>query len=280
VRLDGLRVALGTMHGKDTAIAPALARLGITVIVPDDLDTDRFGTFTGEIPRAGEIEDAARAKARAAISATGLPIALASEGSYGPHPVIPFVPLGQELILWRDETLGYEVIERVFDETPCFDHVETATARDANAFLERIGFPETAIVAAPATQPTAPVAKGVRDPEALTSAIAQAVEASANGLALLQTDMRAHMNPRRMATIGRLAEALARRLATACPQCDAPGFGRMRTQPGLPCEACGLPTDLVAREIHGCGACGHSESRARSDGRTSASAATCPLCNP
>jgi len=280
VRLDGLRVALGTMHGKDAAIAPALARLGITVIVPDDLDTDRFGTFTGEIPRAGEIEDAARAKARAAISATGLPIALASEGSYGPHPVIPFVPLGQELILWRDETLGYEVIERVFDETPCFDHVETASARDAGAFLERIGFPETAIVAAPATQPTAPVAKGVRDAEALTSAIARAAEVSGNGLALLQTDMRAHMNPRRMATIGRLAEALARRLATACPGCDAPGFGRMRTQPGLPCEACGLPTDLVAREIHGCGACDYTESRARSDGRTSASAATCPLCNP
>ncbi len=278
--LSGLRAALGTMHGKEAAIAPALARLGIAVIVPGDIDTDRFGTFSGEIPRAGEIEDAARAKALAAVTATGLPIGIASEGSYGPHPVIPFVPLGQELILWRDETRGYEVIERVFDETPCFDQFETATARDAGAFLDRVGFPETAIVAAPATQPAAPVAKGVRDAETLASAIAQAVEASGNGLALLQTDMRAHMNPRRMATIGRLSEALARRLATACPGCDAPGFGRLRTEAGLPCEACGLPTDHVAREIHGCGACGHTESHARSDGRASASAATCPLCNP
>ncbi|NHB77752.1 hypothetical protein [Rhodobacter calidifons] len=57
------RVALGTMHGKAAAIAPPLARLGIAVVVPEGLDTDRFGTFTGEVPRAGGMVEAARAKA-------------------------------------------------------------------------------------------------------------------------------------------------------------------------------------------------------------------------
>ena len=47
------RVALGTMHGKAAAIAPPLARLGIALVVPEGLDTNRFGTFTGETPRHG-----------------------------------------------------------------------------------------------------------------------------------------------------------------------------------------------------------------------------------
>ena len=39
------RVALGTMHGKAVVIAPPLSALGIGVVVPEGLDTDRFGTF-------------------------------------------------------------------------------------------------------------------------------------------------------------------------------------------------------------------------------------------
>jgi len=74
------RAALGTMHGKAAAIVPPLARLGITLVVPKRLDTDRFGTFTAEVPRKGTMDDAARTKARAAIAATGLPVGIASEG--------------------------------------------------------------------------------------------------------------------------------------------------------------------------------------------------------
>jgi len=53
------RAALRTMHGKAAAIAPPLARLGITLVVPKGLDTDRFGTFTAEVPRKGTMDDAA-----------------------------------------------------------------------------------------------------------------------------------------------------------------------------------------------------------------------------
>jgi len=50
------------------------------------VDTDQFGTFTGEVARTGAPADAARAKARLAMSVTGLPYGLASEASYGPLP--------------------------------------------------------------------------------------------------------------------------------------------------------------------------------------------------
>ena len=48
--------------------------------------------------------------------------------------------------------------------------------------------------------------------DALAAAIGQAAAKSANGRAFLQTDMRAHMNPRRMEIIAGLAARLAQRL--------------------------------------------------------------------
>ena len=48
------RVALGTMHGKEAVIAPPLAALGVTVVLAE-VETDRFGTFSGDVPRAGSM---------------------------------------------------------------------------------------------------------------------------------------------------------------------------------------------------------------------------------
>jgi len=280
MKLKGLRAALGTMHGKEAAIAPPLARLGVEVIVPDGLDTDRFGAFTGEVPRAGTMMEAARAKAQAAISATGLAAGIASEGSYGPHPVVPFAAFGHELILWRDEAGGLEIVETLVDDAPSYGHEEVASIGEADAFLTRIGFPESGVIVAPADLPNRPVAKGVRERAALARAIDAAVHCSREGRAMVQTDMRAHLNPRRMQTIARLADALARRLATPCPACDAPGFGRLRVEAGLPCGGCGLPADMIAREIFGCAACGHEQPRPRPDGLTAADPRYCAFCNP
>lgn len=157
------RAALGTMHGKAAAIAPPLARLGITLVVPEELDTDRFGTFTAEITRTGTMEDAARAKAHAAIAATGLSIGIASEGAYGPHPFIPFLPIGREELLWQDVETSQEVIERFTDPAPCYDHVTVSSADEATAFLARIGFPRTAVIVAPVGEGSVPVAKGLQE---------------------------------------------------------------------------------------------------------------------
>jgi hypothetical protein len=89
--MDGLPdiVALGTIHGKEHAVAPPLATIGVAVLLAD-LKTDRFGTFAGDVARTGTMLDAARAKAHAASKATGLPVARASEGAHGPHPFVPF----------------------------------------------------------------------------------------------------------------------------------------------------------------------------------------------
>lgn len=265
------------MHGKAAAIAPPLAALGIAVIVPEGLDTDAFGTFTGERPRVGTMLDAARAKARGAILATGLPVGLASEGAYGPHPAVPFLAQGRELLLWLDSRTGQEIVELLTDPAPRYDQVEVATPAEAREFLARIGFPDTAVVVARASDRNGPIAKGLRDRDELLRILAAA---TSDGPAVLQTDMRAHLNPRRMIMIGRLAEQLAARLARSCPHCGAPGWGFLRHGPAMPCAWCNGPTLSPGGEVHGCTACCEESLVPRQDGRIEADPGSCPLCNP
>jgi hypothetical protein len=263
------------MHGKEAALAPPLAALGVTLVRPE-IDTDRFGTFSAETPRRGTMADAARAKARAAIAATGLNVGVASEGAYGPHPNLPFLPLGRELLVWHEAETGREIIEQALDDRPTYDHAEVATLAEAEALLARVSFPATALIVAPAVD-APPVAKGLRSCDALAAAIRQAAASAADGRAFLQTDMRAHMNPRRMEVIAGLAARLAQRLSTPCPHCHAPGWGLLRREPGLPCGECGTPTALVLSDVEGCTACGAEDRRPRTG---TADPAHCPYCNP
>jgi hypothetical protein len=263
------RAALGTMHGKEAAIAPPLATLGIALTVAP-VDTDSFGTFTAETPRTGSMEDAARAKALAAIAATGLPVGIGSEGAYGPHPYLPFTPLGQELILWHDARTGQEITERQIDPRPLYDQTEAATVEEAEPFLTRIRFPQTAVIIAPSAT-AAPITKGVRDRDTLRSVLRDMPRA------FLQSDMRAHMNIRRMEVIASLATRLAVRLSATCSCCAAPGWGLLRSDPGLLCSDCGTPTRLPAQDIYGCTACRHEIAQPRAG---TADPACCPTCNP
>ena len=279
----GQRAVLATMHGKGTAIAPAfrdVLRMRLDTAV--DLDTDALGTFTGEIPRAGNILDTAIAKARLGMAAAGLPIGIASEGSYGPHPLVPFMAGGVELMVLVDDRRGIVVSEHLIEDAPVFGHALAACPAELEDFLKRHRFPSHALIVRPnlGATPTARIHKGVRDRRVLADAVADAATASLDGKALVEADMRAHMNPTRMASIARLARILAARMATRCPACGSPGFGRVDVEAGLPCEACEAPTARVHHEVLGCAACAHRAQRARSDGRTHAEAGECDLCNP
>ncbi len=279
----GLHAVLATMHGKEQAIAPVLRdRLGLTVSTAPGIDTDALGTFTGEIPRAGTIREAAIAKARLGMKATGLTIGLASEGSYGLHPQIPFIPGGVELMVLVDDTRGIVVSEHLIDDAPVFGHVFAAVGDDLTPFLDRVGFPDHALIVKPADTKDGSrhIHKGLRDRSVLERAIASAQRHSGDGRALIQTDMRAHKNPTRMATLGRLASALAARLGTLCPACAMPGYGLVDVETGLPCEWCGAPSLMVRQHVFGCVACAHREQRPRADGLTYADPGHCPLCNP
>lgn len=278
----GRRVALATLHDKAEALAPAFGTLGMRVIVPAGIDTDALGTFSGEVPRRGTALDTAIAKARLGMAATGLPLGLATEGSFGPDPAIGFVPLHRELAVLVDDLHGQVVCE--FLQTHETNHAgATCSAGQPpdDATLARWGFPAHALLVR--SEPLGPggrVRKGLRDRAALDAAIAACAAAAPDGRVRVETDMRAHCNPTRMRHIRALGLRLVERLRSRCPACAAPGFGRIDVVAGLPCAACGAPTRALLAEVHGCGACGERREIPRGDGRAHADPGACDRCNP
>ncbi|MEO1240955.1 MAG: DUF6671 family protein [Pseudomonadota bacterium] len=277
------RAAIATMHGKEAAIAPVLERRpGLRLIVPEHIDTDSLGTFTGDTPRRGTVLETAIAKAHLGMSQAGVTAGIANEGTYGAHPVLPIAPGGSELIVYVDDELGVQVHEAMIVEKTNFAHLNVTPGEDVTAFLASIGFPAHGVVVSPhAPQSTDAIyVKGIRDHATLDDAIAKAANHSADNAVLIQTDMRAHMNPTRMDAIAMLTEKLAARLESPCPNCAAPGFGQVDRKTGLPCRDCGGPSTLVRVEVHGCGACDCRQEVARQDGLRVSDPTYCLICNP
>jgi len=278
----GRRAVLATMHRKEEAIAPAmLSTLGLIIAPSAGLDTDQLGTFSGEIRRNGTMLEVAVRKARLGMIAAGEPLGLASEGSFGPHPAIPFFHAGMELLVFVDEERGIVVHESFLAQSTNLEHLAVLPSDALEPFLRRIGFPAHGLIVRPNEgEPTTALTKGIVELDSLIRAIAEAAAVSPDGRARLETDMRAHLNPTRMNSLVSLADRLARRLATLCPGCGAPGFGRTGTRGALLCETCGTPTEMTAAEVFGCPACDYVEERPRFDGLQRAPTQDCPECNP
>lgn len=279
----GQPVVLATQHHKDSVIAPALAHTpGLLVHVPDGLDTDQLGTFTGEIERPAPAAQTALLKARLGMEASGLPRAVASEGSFGPHPEAPILACGLEILAFVDDTLAIEVVVTSGYHPTNFMHTTTAGLdEETERFLTRAEFPSHAVIVRPHVGPVfVPLVKGVTNRRDLLAAIRRCAAASEDGKALLQTDMRAHVNPTRMRHISGLAGQLAERLTALCPVCAAPGYGIVEVERGLPCASCARPTDWVAVQIHGCARCPSRSRRPREDRLDGADPGHCHYCNP
>lgn len=264
------------MHGKAPVIFAALEALGLAFRqTPAGLDTDRFGTFTRDVARAGDQMEAARAKAQAALDLwPWARIAIASEGAFGPHPALPLVPGGHEVVLLRDRD-GRELIgtDRTFDTN--FAHEEVCSLEEARRFADACGFPAHGVVLM-TPGGTQPLAKDISSWGDFALAAAEAI--ARHGAVWLETDMRAHRNPRRMASIGRAAEDAARRWAARCPRCNHPGWVP-QLGPGRPCGWCGAPTQSAWRQLHQCLGCGHAEESVLEPDRR-ADPASCEQCNP
>jgi hypothetical protein len=275
----GRRAAFGTMHGKQAVVAPALAAgLGLEVVVPPGFDTDRFGTFTRDIARAGDQLEAARAKALAAMDLLGTDLGLASEGSFGPHPAAPWIQGNLELLLLVDRRDGAEVVGRCLTIEVAAAGAWVASIAEAEAWAEHNGFPDHAVVVRPDPEEPGGIAKGIGDLPALRMAVARLL--TDRPRVWLETDLRAHLNPTRMRAIAAAAADLVANARARCPECAAPGFAPSGIVPGLPCAWCGSPTEIALAVLRSCTRCGARREDPRDDGRSHADPGECPHCNP
>lgn len=275
----GQTVFFATKHRKERALSPVLRTLDMNC-VSLDIDTDQFGTFSGEIERKGTILETLRKKtAEVFKKEPRARLALASEGSFGPHPFIGFVSSDHEALLLVDRELNREFyVEEIFTETNVAERV-VSSIEEIKDFLPLVKFPSHALIVHPEKNRTV-LFKGVGTEEELKRAIKESLNQSPSRRAKVSTDMRAHFNPTRMAMIGKVAQKLHRRLSSFCPHCEAVGFWPIKSLEGLPCQECRRPSRAVKEWVWSCEGCQFEERRPREDGKEFVNPGQCEWCNP
>ncbi|HHL3492934.1 TPA: DUF6671 family protein [Legionella pneumophila] len=273
------RVLLASKHQKEKAIQPPFEeKLGCTIHIPVDYDTDQFGTFTGEIPRKASAYETLIQKAKAAAQQFGYRYVISSEGSFGPHPQLYFCPADTELMAFIDLDNDLIIAEHELSTVTNYSHIDISDQDDYEAFLDKAKFPSHGIIIRTLDSENHFIEKGIRDHDYLRTVIKKAFEFSPR--IRLETDMRAMMNPLRMNTINKLAVKLVHRIQQHCPQCHTPGFGKISAEGHLTCVSCGTPTELYHRKVLNCLKCEFKTYQARDDGLEFADQRYCPYCNP
>ncbi len=261
--------AIATKHGKEQILAPIFAELGVSLQLAQ-VDTDLLGTFTGEIERDGTPKEVALRKARLGMQATGLPYGLASEGSIGPDPIVPFLSSDIECLVWVDDQLGIEIVE--FHRSMEIKAVSTTKVQiaDLDEFLNKAGFPNHGLIVKGSEQ----IFKGVSDRKELEEILNKL-----NGDVIIENDLRAHFSPSRQINIAMVAKQLAGRLAALCEECQTPGWGVVGNLYGMECRECGGFNDkAVHGKLLGCAKCNFKKEI--NNEREFVEPADCEFCNP
>ena len=277
---EGSCFIIGTKHSKSEAIAkPFWDILGASVL-EYVVDTDRLGTFTGEIERQGTALECAKRKCEWSFDLLGAKAEylIASEGSFGPHPLVPFMPCDHEILYFIDKRINFHLHLSLLSENTNYQMQEIESLEELQLFALKAKFPSHSLIIRPMNVKDPKIFKGLDDQLALESAFEDCKKIS--NKIWVETDMRAHMNPSRMSVISRLAKDLANRLKEHCPVCATPGWGQIKSEKGLECSDCGLKTHMIKHEIFGCSKCNYQEIKERSDGIKYADPRQCPYCNP
>ena len=273
------KLVIATKHSKETVIAPVLeSGCGVKCIVPDDFDTDQLGTFSGEIERQDDPLETARKKCLLAIERTNCDLAVASEGSFGPHPSIIFIPADDELLLFVDKKNNLQIWVREISTNTNFSRKEIKSIHELTDFAHSVQFPSHGLILRSSPFETVDLVKGIQDWDLLNQTFTRLI--TQYGTVHAETDMRAFCNPTRMNVIQQAAFKLVDKLKSTCPQCAAPGFGITDRREGLPCEWCGLPTRSTLSFISTCQQCGYTQEDHYPNGKEKEDPTYCDYCNP
>ncbi|MFZ4077441.1 MAG: DUF6671 family protein, partial [Legionellaceae bacterium] len=234
-------VLLASKHKKEQVIRPVFQEhLGCHLTV-EAIDTDQFGTFTGEIPRPLSPYETCILKAKQAAHEKNYPLSLASEGSFGPHPSNPFIPHAHEIMVFVDLEHDCVIAEHLV--TPHTNYNMMLLHQDTllDAFLASVHFPSHALTLQSGDKQHV-LDKGINTHDRLQASLCDGFKHYHD--LFIATDMRAMMNPTRMQTLAELAEKLAVRIGSSCPGCGIPGFGFKTVRGHLPCVMCGNKTQI------------------------------------
>ena len=275
----GETVYFGTRHGKARLLLGPLRALGIRCLTAR-IDTDAFGTFSGSVPRTASIRETLQAKIQQVFKEfPQARFALASEGSFGPHPRYG-IPSDHEALLWKERNSPHEIfVDHLSTEVHHFE-IKVNPGEDPKAALQKTRFPSHALCIRREGDPL-PFQSAIRSRHRLEEALRNIARMPDPPRALLiSADLRAHLNPTRMEVIREAGKKLAERISSLCPACDQPGFWPEKPGEGTPCPDCGTPSPIPSGHHWGCLRCAYSEYRPDPEAIGKTHPGICINCNP
>ena len=273
-------VVIATMHRKELVIAPILqTSLGVRVAVPQNFDSDLFGTFTRDVDRPANQVETAKLKAETGLELIDADLAIASEGSFFPHPMLG-IPCNREIVLLLDKKHNFTVYGESLSTDTNFRHQEISSYEQAYDFALKVGFPDHAIVLMQDAKTSAKEAiyKGITSEDLLKESVHKLLKQSSQ--IHIETDMRSLYNPTRMSNIAKATEDLVRKLQQLCLHCNFVNFDVVKKIKGLPCELCGLPTQVTRTHVYQCDRCQFQQEELFPNGIKTADPMYCNYCNP
>ncbi len=276
---EGRKLVIATKHEKEKVIAPVLEKyLGVECFIPSDFDSDELGTFSGEIERKDDPITTVRNKCMMAIQLTDCDMAIASEGSFGPHPSIFFVQADDEFLMFIDKKNKLEIIVRELTTETNFNAREVKTEKELIEFAKVAKFPSHGLIIKKSKDDFTRIEKGITTWERLSEFFQDFMKSY--GMVYVETDMRAMYNPTRMMVIEKAAQKLAEKINSRCPVCDTPGFGISEAKQGLPCGLCSFPTRSTLSFITTCGKCNFAKEEMYPHKKQYEDPMYCDRCNP
>ena len=275
----GRSLLIATKHKKDQIISPIFEKeFGVKCFVPDHFDTDIFGTFTGEVERQADPITTARQKCELAMELSNSELAIASEGSFGPHPSIFFVNADEEFLVFIDKKNDLEIIVKEISTTTNFNASEIRSLRTLKEFANKVGFPAHGLILRQSKDDLKIIYKGITTWIKLIDAYNHLINHSDSVYA--ETDMRAMYNPTRRNVIQIATNKLVEKIKTTCPTCKTPGFGITGIKEGLPCSACKATTRSTLSHLYSCQKCNYQDSKDYPYDKTEEDPMYCDRCNP
>lgn len=267
-----------TKHHKDKVIKPLFEKhFELEIKTSTAFDTDLLGTFSGEVERKDNAINTLRKKCVLGMQAHQSDMAIATEGSFGSHPEVFFMPAHEEYMMFKDAINNLEIVEKSFVTDTNFAHKEIFNLNDLKLFALKIGFPEAGLILKFIDRNQIKIIKDIKSINELLDVYKAQKKF---GQCLAESDMRAMNNPKRMQVIANLTKRLIEKINNLCPNCKTPGFGIKTSEKGLPCKLCNQGTSATLYHLLGCQKCDYVEKKMFPYDKKFQDPMYCDYCNP
>lgn len=275
------KLVIATMHKKEIVIKPILEReLWVECIILDNINTDKFGTFTRDIKRTWNMLDAARLKINYAMDISGCDLWVSSEWSFWLHHWLPFINSNFELTMLIDRKNNFEIIWHYLSPNTNLNGKYISNIIEAKEFADENWFPNHWLIVRLKDNINFFIHKDINSHFDLEKSINRILSFPFIWKVYLETDMRAHKNPTRMKNIELSILDLLKNINSKCPKCDAPWFVVTEIESWLPCRECLSKTLLGIYEIYTCSRCNYQKKQKIEKYWNFADPWDCEKCNP